>query len=665
MLPIRPGQHGRWPIRDVLTAVLVIFLQLCVAHKRVCEEVREVNVNHWRLDVGSDNLYQYLEGSCTWNITVDEGYTILAGIHVQTMLWSPDCRREHFKFYDDDSLSDGTLLNTFCGGTSYVESSSNELLTEFYAEGTTGYTYTSVEYHAVNETNECGIVDLSGSEGSFQIRRSVRRNGKCVWNITAEEGFNILLRITEYSLHSIDDNCLCNASLFKVYDGNKEDESHLVRNFCGSTYNAAETDLVISTTNSLLVVLTLQENSGFSIVNLRANYTAVNATLVNRNCGGNVTGSEGNITSPNYPDNYDNLTTCQWFITIDPAYSVQLDIDYSFDNCYTSDDYATCNSDSLMVADGNGSVVRALCARNYYYGGYPLRTYGNRAIVAFTTDQEGTDSGFIMHWYRVCERTLDSSREGTLQSPNYPDNYPGNLSCVYNVGSVVGYSMVITFHNFKLEGPSSNGSCTNDYLEVDYRSSSDLPLGMEETKRYCGDNIPSTLTLYPPVEIRFVTDLYNSRSGYQASYEFFEADCGKLLFTGEAGTITSPNYPGTYPSLLNCTYVIRVEPGQTVNLTFDHMSLRSRWTDEMQGVDCITSFSLWSGLAVLSVFDGEVSANNVSAANDSLIDIFCGDRPPSPVSSNSSAMTLLFFPGYNFGLRGFSATYTTVGNTSS
>ena len=46
---------------------------------------------------------------------------------------------------------------------------------------------------------------------------------------------------------------------------------------------------------------------------------------VNRSCGGNLTGLEGEITSPNYPNHYDNLMECRWLITVDPAYSVRLE----------------------------------------------------------------------------------------------------------------------------------------------------------------------------------------------------------------------------------------------------------------------------------------------------------------------------------------------------
>lgn len=45
-----------------------------------------------------------------------------------------------------------------------------------------------------------------------------------------------------------------------------------------------------------------------------------------RDCGGHFSGLQGTITSPGYPDEYANLMVCEWFITVDQGYRVQLEI---------------------------------------------------------------------------------------------------------------------------------------------------------------------------------------------------------------------------------------------------------------------------------------------------------------------------------------------------
>ena len=88
-------------------------------------------------------------------------------------------------------------------------------------------------------------------------------------------------------------------------------------------------------------------------------------------------------------------------------------------------------------------------------------------------------------------------------------------------------------------------------------------------------------------------------------------DCGETFFTGPTGNITSPNYPGTFPSNTNCTYTIQVEPGQTVYLVFDYMELRDFLSIFIEGEDCLSRSWLYG--AGLFVYDG------VTANNDSLI----------------------------------------------
>ena len=43
--------------------------------------------------------------------------------------------------------------------------------------------------------------------------------------------------------------------------------------------------------------------------------------------------------------------------------------------------------------------------------------------------------------------------------------------------------------------------------------------------------------------------------------------------TGFRGVIESPNWPAAPPRRSNCTWVITVSPGNTVNISFSHMDL--------------------------------------------------------------------------------------------
>ena len=74
--------------------------------------------------------------------------------------------------------------------------------------------------------------------------------------------------------------------------------------------------------------------------------------------------------------------------------------------------------------------------------------------------------------------------------------------------------------------------------------------------------MPTTQT-YPP---DFQTTLEDS---------LLEA-CGSdqpLILSNSSGRILSPNYPGEYPSNQDCSWIIQVEAGFVVRLSFGHFEL--------------------------------------------------------------------------------------------
>lgn len=44
-----------------------------------------------------------------------------------------------------------------------------------------------------------------------------------------------------------------------------------------------------------------------------------------------------------------------------------------------------------------------------------------------------------------------NSLSGTISSPNFPDNYGGNLNCVYYIHVPAGYLIQVSFNNFTVE----------------------------------------------------------------------------------------------------------------------------------------------------------------------------------------------------------------------
>lgn len=53
---------------------------------------------------------------------------------------------------------------------------------------------------------------------------------------------------------------------------------------------------------------------------------------------------------------------------------------------------------------------------------------------------------------------------------------------------------------------------------------------------------------------------------------YLPSDCGKQL-TGSNGSVTSPNYPGPYPTDVTCVWVISVKPSQVIELEFKSLDI--------------------------------------------------------------------------------------------
>jgi hypothetical protein len=61
-----------------------------------------------------------------------------------------------------------------------------------------------------------------------------------------------------------------------------------------------------------------------------------------------------------------------------------------------------------------------------------------------------------------CEVTL-TSVSGVIESPNFPNPYPGKRSCAWKIQSTYGNTLNVSFSHFDLEAQST---CTSDYLQV-------------------------------------------------------------------------------------------------------------------------------------------------------------------------------------------------------
>ena len=108
-----------------------------------------------------------------------------------------------------------------------------------------------------------------------------------------------------------------------------------------------------------------------------------------------MTGSPGNITSPNYPDWYPNSYDCHWVITADQGYQVHLEFEY-FEMTYTAD----CVGDYVEIIDGdsieNGTSKGKYCG--YIMPMPKIVSKGNALLIRIHSDSTEPARGFHLKY---------------------------------------------------------------------------------------------------------------------------------------------------------------------------------------------------------------------------------------------------------------------------
>lgn len=124
-------------------------------------------------------------------------------------------------------------------------------------------------------------------------------------------------------------------------------------------------------------------------------------------CGGVFKLTKGNITSPNYPQNYPSNTYCQWLLYTEPSHSILLKFtDFELEN--------DCSSDSVQIYDGSekrddqlllkSCGSHAISTNQTGQPGFtePIKSTGNAMLIVMEADHGVEAKGFSAQYTTVC-----------------------------------------------------------------------------------------------------------------------------------------------------------------------------------------------------------------------------------------------------------------------
>lgn len=257
-------------------------------------------------------------------------------------------------------------------------------------------------------------------------------------------------------------------------------------------------------------------------------------------CIQRLTDTLGEITSPNYPSNYDNYQECMYLIEGAPGSSIELtfvDMDIENENL--------CGYDAVEVwTDDISSIGEKFCGNTLP----PVQiSNSNQMLVSFTSDSNVTRRGFRATYViqggsstEIPTTTPPTTtpptttpptttppttnptvigtcggnfveNQGSLASPNYPNNYGDKLQCIYVIEVEADRRVELTFTDFSLEKQSE---CSWETLDIDLGDGVEVPMKM------CGNEYPvaSLVSIGNRMELTLKTDGSVNDRGFRADY---------------------------------------------------------------------------------------------------------------------------------------------------
>ncbi|KFM59925.1 Tolloid-like protein 1, partial [Stegodyphus mimosarum] len=364
-----------------------------------------------------------------------------------------------------------------------------------------------------NKLYKCPECGRTCHEPSSQIQSPGFQYGKlgphrCVWRISATQGERIVFEFT-----AMDIDPSCNEGYLEIRDGYWS-RSPLLGRFCG---NRTLGERFVSTGHRMLVIYHTT-NAGSIYKGFQAKYEAL--------CGGLLEQSEGTLQSPNYPDEYLADKECVWKIAVSPGSQVALTF-----QAFEVEYHDNCAYDFVEIRDGlelHSPLLARLCG---YKIPEEVRSISNKMLIRFFSDSSirkmgfsatfvteiDECSGFKHGCQQKCINTVGSYRcecdigyelhsdgkrcedacggilkgeKGTITSPSFPDLYPSNKQCIWEIMAPPQFRITLNFTHFDLEG--TNQEC--EYDSVDIRSRTTAEEEWKKQGTYCGSRLPAIVT---------------------------------------------------------------------------------------------------------------------------------------------------------------------------
>ncbi|XP_077347020.1 cubilin isoform X1 [Lithobates pipiens] len=552
---------------------------------------------------------------CIWHVNTSPGSSVQITILEFSIENHITCNYDVLEIYGGHDLSSPRLAQLCAprspGNPLQVSSTGNVATIRFKTDASGNGKGFNATWHEI--PGGCGgvVQAPNGEIHSPNYPRPYGDHTECSWLIRVDPGHRVLLNFTDFEIESHDSCSLDNVT---VYDGESSD-SPVLKALCGFQIPSP----VTSSQNTMFVLLRSDYSNhhrGFS-----ARFSeAFGSSIVTDSIG-------GVISSPLYPANYPNNQNCSWIIQASEPFN---HVTVSFTDFQTESRNLNCTEDFVEILDGNNYDSPS---KGRYCGQvipHPVTSFSNALVIKFVSNSYATYKGFRATYSAstsACGGDLHMEN-GAFNSPSYPENYPENLECVWNIISAPGNRLALSFISFSLQ---SSENCSKDYLEIREGDSGGAFVG-----RFCGTSLLNNVTSIVGhiLWVKFVSDGSISGSGFRISFSHM---FGNNL-DGTNGQIASPLWPRQYPHHSNYIWKINVQSGQIIEIRVLQIDIEDQATCSYDK---------------LRVYDGP-------DVHYHIIGTYCGVTAPPSLFSSGSSVTVQFKSDNSISKTGFLLEWTAV-----
>ncbi|TKR76615.1 hypothetical protein L596_017729 [Steinernema carpocapsae] len=267
------------------------------------------------------------------------------------------------------------------------------------------------------------------------------------------------------------------------------------------------------------------------------------------------------LEAPGFPSVAPNSLDCSWTLRGPPGRRIKFTVDPVKFDLQTAA-METCDDDFMEIRDGaslHAPLVGRFCRQN------PPSTVfstGSYLHVRFVTDSQiQSEAWNATYAIASCggSLVLSSGVNATVSSPNFPEPYPSEADCEWNVRAPNNHFVNVSFNHLWM---IYSENCSLDYVTIKDGNST----GADLIPKTCNMNQVRGETFHSTRNTMHVKFLSNSTTGKRHRMFCLSRKCGFELevaatkiscggkVTDDSGMVYTPGYPNELMKHINCKW---------------------------------------------------------------------------------------------------------------